>query len=164
MTPAAALPDVINETVARFIADTAAQQILVVSKIPVPAIETASTLRVTRHSDAPSADALGTRIFDVAVIVDVQAALPRAEASALIARLRDVNARRVLVIGHDAASAGRTADEALRAYGFRRLLAHEAAGQHWTVHEFSIDSYKSTPDWLNAKYWAHPERFDKFRW
>ncbi|WP_404840873.1 DUF6231 family protein [Alkalilimnicola ehrlichii] len=25
-------------------------------------------------------------------------------------------------------------------------------------------TYKTTPDWLNSRNWAHPELFDKFRW
>jgi len=32
------------------------------------------------------------------------------------------------------------------------------------IFEFDIRSYKPAPDWLNAKNWANPERWDKHRW
>lgn len=30
--------------------------------------------------------------------------------------------------------------------------------------QFNLYDYKQLPDWLNAKYWANPENFDKYRW
>lgn len=30
--------------------------------------------------------------------------------------------------------------------------------------QFNLYDYKQRPDWLNAKYWANPENFDKYRW
>jgi len=47
------------------------------------------------------------------------------------------------------------------AFGFRRLgHAVQVSGvlQHW--YAFSLRDYKQSPDWLNARFWAHPERFD----
>ncbi|MGD8939893.1 MAG: DUF6231 family protein [Gammaproteobacteria bacterium] len=32
------------------------------------------------------------------------------------------------------------------------------------VYAFDIASYKTTPDWLNNKYWANPELWDKHWW
>lgn len=29
---------------------------------------------------------------------------------------------------------------------------------------FDIDDYKAVPDWLNARFWANPERWDQHRW
>lgn len=51
------------------------------------------------------------------------------------------------------------------AFGFRRWRASESesgsppsdSGASWF--EFSLKHYKSVPDWLNARFWAHPERF-----
>ncbi len=32
------------------------------------------------------------------------------------------------------------------------------------IWQFNLYDYKPQPDWLNAKYWANPENFDKYRW
>lgn len=46
-------------------------------------------------------------------------------------------------------------------------------GSDWIYHtikdtlqiwQFNLYDYKPRPDWLNAKYWANPENFDKYRW
>jgi len=52
-------------------------------------------------------------------------------------------------------------DEQFFAYGFRRMGQNkEVSGlqQQWYV--YSLRDYKQSPDWLNARFWAHPERFD----
>jgi hypothetical protein len=46
--------------------------------------------------------------------------------------------------------------------GFRRLLApgellEQPDGKWWF--EYQLSQYKSAPEWLNAQYWANPERF-----
>jgi len=33
-------------------------------------------------------------------------------------------------------------------------------GQGGQLYAYSLRGYKSVPDWLNAKYWAHPERWN----
>lgn len=48
----------------------------------------------------------------------------------------------------------------LKSLGFLLVLENQG---NWFLH-FDIHQYKETPDWLNAKNWAHPERWDKERW
>lgn len=68
-------------------------------------------------------------------------------------------------------------DEFFFAFGFRRFVlpAHEQAdqtvgksadqaglrstGSRW--YEYRMCNYKAAPDWLNARFWANPERFDQ---
>ena len=48
------------------------------------------------------------------------------------------------------------------AFGFRRIVRSEPAigpGERCTWYEFRLSHYKSAPDWLNARFWANPERF-----
>ena len=45
--------------------------------------------------------------------------------------------------------------ERLFAFGFRRL----AVGADAELHEYRLHDYKPPPEWLNARFWAHPERF-----
>jgi hypothetical protein len=44
------------------------------------------------------------------------------------------------------------------ALGFDRLYASPAEGSLLYCHD--IATYKTVPDWLNAKFWAHPERWE----
>jgi len=52
-------------------------------------------------------------------------------------------------------------DEQFFAFGFRRIgeLA-EVSGLQRRWYAYSLRDYKQSPDWLNARFWAHPERFD----
>ena len=46
------------------------------------------------------------------------------------------------------------------AHGFRKIDATDSGGQldrRW--YAYSLRDYKQAPDWLNARFWAHPERF-----
>lgn len=63
-------------------------------------------------------------------------------------------------------------DPTFFSFGFRRLSLHAgdtdragtpgatATAQSVRLFEFSLSDYKLPPDWLNARYWANPERFD----
>jgi len=77
----------------------------------------------------------------------------------LISALRDHYSSELVVLAGPPA-AGNWTPQAYLAMGFE--VAGRADGQ--TVHQYSLRAYKATPDWLNSRYWAHPDRFDKFRW
>lgn len=54
-------------------------------------------------------------------------------------------------------------DEAFFAFGFRKLpVAHIASDSAGTLRcfEYRLSQYKPAPDWLNARFWANPARFD----
>lgn len=85
-----------------------------------------------------------------------------------IVRLRDVLAKKVLIVCQQH-------EHMLRALGFSQVLSPQTSHtshtfqiaqgtQHSQVWQFNILNYKHVPDWLNAKYWANPENFDKYRW
>ncbi|WP_018866897.1 MULTISPECIES: DUF6231 family protein [unclassified Thioalkalivibrio] len=50
------------------------------------------------------------------------------------------------------------------ALGFRRDPEAETAAPDHAVYRTSLYDYKLTPDWLNARFWANPEMWDKARW
>lgn len=108
-----------------------------------------------------SARLAGLGRFDLAYVAGVLEDLPRAEAARLLARLRDVHARHLVVLVAD--PAGEWDEAALRAYGLRPS-AHQPEGDGGRLYEFDLYDYKETPDWLNARHWAHPELWDKYRW
>lgn len=49
-------------------------------------------------------------------------------------------------------------EEAFRALGF--MLSATDKANHMRIFYYDLDSYKTVPDWLNARYWAHPERWE----
>jgi len=51
-------------------------------------------------------------------------------------------------------------DEQFFAHGFRLLGKTLSPDSQRSVYAYSLRDYKQAPDWLNARFWAHPERFD----
>lgn len=50
-------------------------------------------------------------------------------------------------------------DEQFYAFGFRVLEKTSVSGRQTALYAYSLSDYKQAPEWLNARYWAHPERF-----
>lgn len=96
--------------------------------------------------DQPCALALG---------IDALNGLNAQQAQHLISQVRLYSAPRLLI----AAQPGCALDEAaFRALGFTLSLADPAEGTH--LYYYDLATYKTVPDWLNARYWAHPERWE----
>ncbi len=91
---------------------------------------------------------------DVALIIDALNTLDAAAARAHIAHVRNFIAPRILV-----ASDSRCALSSLDflALGFDLLIEDKANAT--SLYRYDIETYKQVPDWLNARYWAHPERW-----
>lgn len=103
-----------------------------------------------RHPHAP----LPAQPCELALGIDVLAGLAGPAAEQLIARLRVYAAPRLLLV----ATPGCALDaSAFRALGFSLSLADAAAKV--SVYDYDLATYKSVPDWLNARFWAHPERW-----
>ena len=43
----------------------------------------------------------------------------------------------------------------------KKILPAQLENEFW---QFNILTYKQVPDWLNARFWANPENWTKFRW
>ncbi len=85
----------------------------------------------------------------------------------LLSRVRDMFAERVLhlvlsdvVTGTSIGQSNWSLADSL-AMGFVELCAIPFESSHVTVYDFDIRCYKSEPDWLNARHWAHPERWNR---
>lgn len=96
--------------------------------------------------DSPCSLALG---------IDALDGLTAQQAQNLISQTRLYIAPRILlVVQSDCAL-----DEAmLRALGF--TLSATDPAEDVRIHYYDLDTYKTVPDWLNARYWAHPERWE----
>ena len=102
--------------------------------------------------------------FDLAVIILDECFLDQDQTDASstanqvithgLTHLPDLLARRILVVAYGDQSAG------LRSLGFTQIETIDG----WELWQFNILEYKQIPDWLNSRYWANPENFDKYRW
>lgn len=86
--------------------------------------------------------------------------MERGEARALIAALRDLLARQMLVFVPE----NLLEDTALLGLALARQARFEVDGQAWQAWSYDIRTYKAVPDWLNPRFWANPENWNKFRW
>jgi len=110
-------------------------------------------------------DTLG--MYDLVFVSGVIENMDKSEAGVLLAKLRDLHARRLIVaVSSDQRKtrAHRWQETDLLAYGLHLRARHTGEDKPIQLFEFDISNYKTTPDWLNSKYWAHPELFDKYRW
>lgn len=91
---------------------------------------------------------------ELALGIDALDGLDDRSAAALIARIRTYAAPRLLLV----ASPACTLDaDAFRALGF--ALSQDDTAADIRVHFYDIATYKTVPDWLNARFWANPERW-----
>jgi hypothetical protein len=100
--------------------------------------------------------------YDLALVADGLESLPGRAAGVLIARLRDLLApATLLILRMDESSLGH---RDMLGYGFDLMGRFTEDDVRVHVYRFAIDSYKLTPDWLNPRYWANPDRWNKERW
>jgi hypothetical protein len=95
--------------------------------------------------------------FDLAVVAGVLEQLPHRRGTALISRLRDVHAKRLLVqlALHRELDQGWTRQDML-GLGLSEVMRCLDAGRAVGLYHFNLYDYKLTPDWLNPQHWAHP--------
>lgn len=85
-------------------------------------------------------------------------ALSNAQKSQLLVKLRDLMAKRIVVLS------AFSDEKLLRSLGFTQLLDTSSHPNDVALWQFNILTYKHVPDWLNSKFWANPENWNKFRW
>ncbi|MFT5048085.1 MAG: hypothetical protein ACI8UP_005086 [Porticoccaceae bacterium] len=117
--------------------------------------------RVVKRFDTLD-DALGSVTLDVPVDVSTQVAVlnvgsDEATLSQQIGQAVRAFPNRLVVYTSSKAAP----DTLFFAFGFRKLNVIEStsasAENRW--YEFRLSHYKQAPDWLNAQFWANPERF-----
>lgn len=103
--------------------------------------------------------------FDLALVLDGFETLDQESATHLLARLRDLHGGRFALLLNMTRQQGAHWQHAdLLAFGLR-LLAHYSEGaDSYHLYYFDLYDYKTIPDWLNSRFWANPERWDKDAW
>ena len=104
-------------------------------------------------SQRTPAGAMPSGRYDAILLSTDHAALDAAGWTRLLAHLRThVSPRLWVLAGADHA----LADADYLALGF--FCLPPCSG--WRCYAYDLYRYKHTPDWLNAHYWAHPERWE----
>jgi len=101
--------------------------------------------------------------FDLGVVANTLEYMHRKTAGILVARLRDIHTRRFVVLApigrvwEGQESYWETTD--FLGYGMTLMAHYQVDGKPLHLYHYAIESYKTTPEWFNSKYWAHPERW-----
>ena len=90
----------------------------------------------------------------IALVKDAMNDLDAAQARTLLARVRNFVSPRIIVIADVHCALTRLDFLAL---GYETLVAEEV--EPIALYQFDLATYKQVPDWLNARYWANPERW-----
>ncbi|GAB4288171.1 MAG: DUF6231 family protein [Thiohalomonadaceae bacterium] len=105
--------------------------------------------------------------FDLVIVADLLERLDKTRGTRLLARLRDLHGGRFLLIlpgGLQAEQSSPWDNNELLALGLILVGRYPATDGARYLYRFDLDDYKTTPDWLNSRFWAHPERWDKDFW
>ncbi|SCZ54631.1 DUF6231 family protein [Thiohalomonas denitrificans] len=101
--------------------------------------------------------------FDFALLLDTLERLPKRTGEQLLARLRDLHGGH-FAVQLPAESHSAWSDNELRAFGLVLLARCNDPSSPDRLWGFDIRTYKPTPEWLNPKFWAHPELWDRYWW
>ena len=120
---------------------------------------------VTCLASAEAAEGVSALDVHDLALVQADTAMPAEGIDVLLSRLRDLYARKVLVIVSPDLDKGPWRRQALIGLGFTPYgEATDAEGERLSLYQFDIATYKTTPDWLSPSNWANPELWDKYRW
>lgn len=102
--------------------------------------------------------------FDFVLLRGVLERIDEDAGAHLMARLRDLHAPRFCVVLGDVDAGHRWSASELVAMGLSHWSTERLGEIALEVYGFDLGTYKATPDWLNARHWAHPEHWGKYRW
>ena len=122
---------------------------------------------LTPRLDELDAALENTGRIDLTFVADTLEHMDKEPALHLLARLRDLHGGHVVLLlplGNRPGQRSSWNDGELLAMGLLQLGRYHGSDGDSALFVFDIDEYKTTPDWLNARFWAHPERWDKDFW
>lgn len=105
----------------------------------------------------------GLTRHELVLLPDALERLPHAQATHLIAALRDLYSETLYVLLPSGEAGGWT-EQDLIALGLGRVRRYAHPQGASSLFRFNLKDYKKTPDWLNPRYWANPEMWGKARW
>lgn len=122
------------------------------------------TVRIaTLDSISELEDIVSNDVYDLGLCINQLDQANKQEGMRILARLRDTYCKQFCVnLVLDADSDWQFTD--LLSLGLTRVNQYRSSEAASSLFKYSIDSYKRTPDWLNADNWANPEMWGKYWW
>lgn len=106
----------------------------------------------------------GLGAFELVLVTDTVEHMDKPAAEQLLGNLRDLHAHHLfLLVPIGPVETGQCSiwvPGDLLALGMSRVGQYSSGAGRYQLYHFALETYKQVPDWLNSKYWAHPERFD----
>ncbi|QKT04797.1 hypothetical protein HUS23_13740 [Ectothiorhodospiraceae bacterium 2226] len=155
-----------HPTLARLLDDIRPKTILVVDPHaePLPSAAGTEGARITHVRADPMSAVEGLERFDFGVVANTLERLDAKAAGALLAGLRDLHSGRFVALAPIGAGwqgmASVWEENDLLAFGMTLMARYQVAQGPLALYHFNLADYKTTPDWLNSRYWAHPERWE----
>lgn len=146
------LPDILE----RLRIPAAGETLLVVGVEQPPGMEDGAVTCLGRLGSA--GDIPPELRVDTALVIDQLEHLDTRAGAHLLSKLRDVHCKRVFLVVPDAC----WSQPALLALGFTRRQADKALGAELYLYEPEV--FNPPREWNNARDWANPENFRKYRW
>lgn len=98
--------------------------------------------------------------YKLALIAEYLDRLPKKAGQRLIASLRDLHAESLYCLTDPMV----WSVAEMLALGLEPVHLYPLTTGQLMLYRFDLYDYKRTPDWLNARHWANPERWEKARW
>lgn len=99
--------------------------------------------------------------LDVAIISDIVENLPQIQAVQWLSRLRNQYSPHILIIVDNLKST----EQGWELTDYLALgLKKRGHVDVYTLYTYEIENYQFEKDWLNSRYWANPENFNKYHW
>jgi len=146
-------------------------RLLCVSQSRVPAVEGFFAghpqTQLGTSNQVPLPAEIANQRYDLAIIADQLEHLPQRVGVELLAGLRNLSASRLALL----VDLSQTLDWQENDFFALALQRHASFTQNDSINDrslalytYDLADYKQVPDWLNNKYWANPEMFDKYWW
>lgn len=147
------------------LADFRPHSLLYLSARPALGLAATDGLAMTVRDDVAGVDGLaGEARYDCALVADFLEHLPKADGRAVLGRLRNLHAGRLLVfIDHAAAGEPWSLDDFI-ALGFRRDATLTDGDRTLSLYSYDIATYNHEREWNNPRFWANPELWGKYFW
>jgi len=99
--------------------------------------------------------------IDLAIVSEITESLPKSTAMEWLGLIRNYHASHLIVIAQNA----QATESSWQLADFLALgMKHVADTTDHQVFSYAIENYQPKRDWLNSRFWANPENFDKYRW
>lgn len=104
-----------------------------------------------------------TQRFDLVFVEASVFGSDKTRLTQLLAKARDLLSSKV-VVEHPVAQATDWQEADFLGLAMRRRAVTSGPEGEHVFYSYDLKTYKTVPDWLNAKYWANPHMWDKSRW